>query len=85
MLPTGPSRPWASLSPVTRLVESACEPHQQSPDHGIHLQLAELINNKKANTPREAAMETVRMVNNRNPHVAMLALYVSLFLSGSLL
>lgn len=70
------ARPWMALSPVQQLVERACEPHQSSPDLALHLELAEHINRKKANTPREAAMEVVRMINNRNPHVAMLALHL---------
>lgn len=68
--------PWMALSPVQQLVERSCEPHQSTPDPALHLELAEHINRKKANTPREAAMECVRMINNRNPHVAMLALHL---------
>lgn len=70
------ARPWASLTPLQALVERACDPTMTEPNYGINLELAELVNTKKANTPREAAMETVRMVNNRNPHVAMLALHL---------
>lgn len=72
------------------------------PNYGVNLELAELINEKKANTsvpfrvllpvkpkdevligateqlrrPRDGAMEVVRAINNRNPHIAMLALHV---------
>jgi len=73
------------------------------PNYAVNLELAELVNNKKANTyvlsrsrvaadeayrpcyphqllynsPRDAAMETVRKVNDRNPHTALLGLHVS--------
>ncbi|KAG8800963.1 hypothetical protein FRB91_011466 [Serendipita sp. 411] len=65
---------WIAQSPVEILVQRACDPSLSEPPYHIHVELAELINNKKANTPREAAMATVRMVNHRNPHVSILAL-----------
>ncbi|KAG8836193.1 hypothetical protein FRC17_009536 [Serendipita sp. 399] len=65
---------WISQSPVEILIQRACDPSLSEPPYHIHVELAELINKKKANTPREAAMATVRMVNHRNPHVSILAL-----------
>jgi len=98
---------WVSVSPVEMLVQRACDPSFSEPPYPVHVELAELINTKKANTyvcplwtlaaeqnadvcalscipmavkfdahnsPREAAMATVRMVNHRNPHVSILAL-----------
>ncbi|KAF9811129.1 hypothetical protein IEO21_06647 [Rhodonia placenta] len=69
--------PWTSgmsTSPVEMLVTRACSPSLPEPNYALHLEVAEYINNKKANTPREAAMLMARLVNHRNPHVAMLAL-----------
>ncbi|CCM03446.1 uncharacterized protein FIBRA_05579 [Fibroporia radiculosa] len=73
MLSSSPG--WTSnVSQAELLVTRACSPHLQEPNYALHLEVAEYINQKKANTPREAAMMIARIVNNRNPHVAMLAL-----------
>ncbi|KAJ9117711.1 hypothetical protein QFC24_006425 [Naganishia onofrii] len=68
------ARPWASMSPVEALVERATDPMMAEPNYAINLELAEYINNKKANTPRDAALATVRAINSRNPHTALLAI-----------
>ncbi|KAF8498284.1 hypothetical protein JB92DRAFT_2744870 [Gautieria morchelliformis] len=65
---------WISVSPVEVYVQRACDPALHDPNYAVHLELADHINTKKANTPREAAMATVRLVNHRNPHVSILAL-----------
>jgi hypothetical protein len=44
------------------------------PNYAIHLEVAEFINTKKANNPREAAMLIARLANHRNPHVSILSL-----------
>ncbi|TFY67218.1 hypothetical protein EVJ58_g1767 [Rhodofomes roseus] len=64
----------SSASQTQILVMRACSPHIQEPNYALHLEVAEYINQKKANTPREAAMMIATLVNNRNPHIAMLAL-----------
>ncbi|KAJ9113015.1 hypothetical protein QFC22_006111 [Naganishia vaughanmartiniae] len=71
---TSIARPWASVSPVEALVERATDPMMAEPNYAINLELAEYINNKKANTPRDAALATVRAINSRNPHTALLAI-----------
>ncbi|KAI0946604.1 hypothetical protein AcW1_010032 [Taiwanofungus camphoratus] len=69
------SAAWTSnISPIEVLVTRACTPSMPEPNYTLHLEVAEYINQKKANTPREAAMLVARLVNHRNPHVAMLAL-----------
>lgn len=55
-------------------VHRCCDPSMREPNYAINLELAEYINAKKANTPREAAMTAARLVNHRNPHVSVLAL-----------
>ncbi|KDQ11558.1 hypothetical protein BOTBODRAFT_114262 [Botryobasidium botryosum FD-172 SS1] len=65
---------WISSSPVEVYVQRACDPSLHEPNYAIHLELAEYIGHKKANTPREAAMAIARQVNHRNPHVSLLAL-----------
>ncbi|TEB29671.1 VHS-domain-containing protein [Coprinellus micaceus] len=70
--PTGTS--WTKASPVEVLVTRACDPSLPEPNYASHLEVAEYINTKKANTPREAAMTIARLGNHRNPHVAILAL-----------
>ncbi|KAG1830482.1 VHS-domain-containing protein [Suillus subalutaceus] len=61
-------------SKLEMLVQSACDPTLHEPNYAIHLEIAELINTKKANTPREAAMLIAHLSNHRNPHIAILAL-----------
>ncbi|GAA5899502.1 hypothetical protein JCM8208_000576 [Rhodotorula glutinis] len=76
---------WASSSvghtPSARetllaYIERACDPSLHEPNLSLDLEIADLINSKKANLPREAAVEVVRLVNHRNTHVAMLALHL---------
>lgn len=67
------SNGWISQSPVQIYVSRCCEPSLSEPNYPLNLELAEYIIQKKANTPREAAMAVVQHINNRNPHVAVLA------------
>ncbi|KAF4610248.1 hypothetical protein D9613_010512 [Agrocybe pediades] len=71
--PTGPSS-WMRVSPLEVLITRACEPSLHEPNYALHLEVAEYINQKKANNPREAAMMIARLANHRNPHIAILAL-----------
>src|SRR5258708_6053354 len=41
---------WISTSPVETLVARACDPSVPEPPYPVHLELAEHINKKKANT-----------------------------------
>ena len=81
-----------NVPPLQSLIQRAVDPYLQEPNYAAHLEVAEYINQKKANSyvatfnknsdhrdlllyrPRDAAMTIVRLVNNRNPHVSMLAL-----------
>ncbi|SCZ97205.1 BZ3500_MvSof-1268-A1-R1_Chr4-2g07059 [Microbotryum saponariae] len=61
-----------SIRPVFRReadLDRACDPLLREPNLSLNLEIAELINHKKANTPREAAVELVRLVNHRNAHL----------------
>ncbi|KAF8908157.1 VHS domain-containing protein [Gymnopilus junonius] len=71
--PTGPAS-WTKVSPLEVLITRACEPSMHEPNYALHLEVAEYINQKKANNPREAAMMIARLANHRNPHIAILAL-----------
>ncbi|TDL19030.1 VHS-domain-containing protein [Rickenella mellea] len=64
----------SNVSPLQYLIQKAVETYRHEPDYAAHLEVAEYINQKKANSPREAAMTIVRLVNNRNPHVSILSL-----------
>ncbi|PWN49391.1 VHS-domain-containing protein [Violaceomyces palustris] len=66
--------PEVQATPIQAYVERCCDPSLSQPNLALDLELADYINSKKANTPREAAIETVRKINSRNPHVGMLAL-----------
>ncbi len=63
-----------SASPVEVYVHRACDPSLPEANYALNLELAEHINTKKANTPREAAMTIVRLINHRNPHISILAI-----------
>ncbi|KAH7921878.1 VHS-domain-containing protein [Leucogyrophana mollusca] len=62
------------MSQLEVLVTNACDPSLHEPNYALHLQVADYVNSKKANTPREASMLIARLANHRNPHVAILAL-----------
>ncbi|KAG0305651.1 hypothetical protein BGZ98_003792 [Dissophora globulifera] len=55
-------------------IERACDPSRFEPDLALNLEICDVIKEKQKNTPREAAIYIVRLVNDRNMHVAMLAL-----------
>ncbi|KAF9178224.1 hypothetical protein BGZ51_008018 [Haplosporangium sp. Z 767] len=55
-------------------IERACDPSRFEPDLALNLEICDVIKEKQKNTPREAAVYIVRLVNNRNMHVGMLAL-----------
>ncbi|KNZ57533.1 hypothetical protein VP01_2135g2 [Puccinia sorghi] len=76
-----PGWPTHTLRKLYRYVslERACSPMLSQPNMSLNLEIADLVNMKKANTPREAAMATLQHINRRNTHVSMLALHVSLF------
>ncbi|KAI9934178.1 hypothetical protein AWENTII_008573 [Aspergillus wentii] len=62
------------LSPVQRGVRNACDLQHYEPNLALNLEVADLINSKKGNAPREAAFEIVHLINSRNQNVALLAL-----------
>ncbi|EIM79650.1 VHS-domain-containing protein [Stereum hirsutum FP-91666 SS1] len=72
--PGSPGANWLRASPLEILITRATTASMPEPNYAIHLEVAEYINQKKANTPREAAMLIARLVNHRNPHIAMLTL-----------
>ncbi|KAH9852581.1 VHS domain-containing protein [Lenzites betulinus] len=74
MMLSASSSTWSNVSQLELLISRCCNPILGEPNYAYHLEVAEHINQKKANTPREAAMLIARLVNHRNPHVAMLAL-----------
>ncbi|SJL07418.1 related to GGA2-Arf-binding protein [Armillaria ostoyae] len=74
MLSSPTTSHWLRTSPLEILITRSCDPSLQEPNYALHIEVANYINNKKANTPREAAMLTARLANNRNPHIAILAL-----------
>ncbi|KAI8970879.1 VHS domain-containing protein [Trametes punicea] len=74
MFPSSSSAWTSNVSQLEMLITRACNPSLGEPNYALHLEVADYINKKKANTPREAAMLIARLVNHRNPHVAMLAL-----------
>ncbi|KAF8946250.1 hypothetical protein BGZ47_000999 [Haplosporangium gracile] len=55
-------------------IERACDPSRFEPDLALNLEICDVIKEKQKNTPREAAIYIVRLVNHKNMHVGMLAL-----------
>lgn len=47
---SGLSNGWIGLSPIETLIQRACEPSLGEPPYNLHIELAEYINSKKANT-----------------------------------
>ncbi|GAD93318.1 VHS domain protein [Paecilomyces variotii No. 5] len=64
------------LSPLQRAIHNACDPANYEPNLALNLEVADLINSKKGNAPREAAFTIVRLINSRNQNVSLLALAV---------
>ncbi|KAF3394455.1 ADP-ribosylation factor-binding protein GGA2 [Penicillium rolfsii] len=62
------------LSPLQRAIRNACDPQNYEPNLALNLEVADLINSKKGNSPREAAVEIVHLINARNQNIALLAL-----------
>ncbi|KAJ6551516.1 hypothetical protein B0H19DRAFT_951167 [Mycena capillaripes] len=66
---------WAvTTTPIELLVTRACDPSLHEPNYALHIEVANYINEKKANNPRDAAMLIARLACNRNAHVALLSL-----------
>ncbi|KAF3903297.1 hypothetical protein AA313_de0201888 [Arthrobotrys entomopaga] len=68
-----PAEPHGS-SQLQRFIHTACDPLNFEPNLALQLEIADLINSKKGNTPREAAVAIVGYINSRNPNVSLLAL-----------
>ncbi|KAJ5172116.1 hypothetical protein N7492_004709 [Penicillium capsulatum] len=62
------------LSPLQRAIRNACDPQNYEPNLALNLEVADLINSKKGNAPRESAVDIVHLINSRNQNVALLAL-----------
>ncbi|KAF2758277.1 ADP-ribosylation factor-binding protein-like protein GGA1 [Pseudovirgaria hyperparasitica] len=63
-----------ATTPLQRYILNACDPQNFEPNLALNLEIADTINAKKGNAPREAAVAIVHYINHRNPNVSMLAL-----------
>lgn len=63
-----------AVTPLQRYIQNACSPENFEPNLALCLEIADLINAKKGNAPREAAIAIVQYINHRNPNVSLLAL-----------
>ncbi|KAK2628807.1 hypothetical protein QTJ16_001910 [Diplocarpon rosae] len=61
-------------STLQRYIQQACSPENFEPNLAVNLEVADLINSKKGNAPREAAVAIANYINHRNPNVSLLAL-----------
>lgn len=73
---TRPSHSATASDRLKSMIERACRPTLLEPDLAVNLEIADLINSKKGNLPREAANKIVSLVNSSNPHVSILAMGV---------
>ncbi|KAL8729594.1 MAG: hypothetical protein Q9181_004953 [Wetmoreana brouardii] len=63
-----------ALTPLQRYIQNAIDPQNFEPNLALNLEISDIINSKKGNAPREAAIAIVNYVNHRNPNVSLLAL-----------
>lgn len=66
-----------NFSPLQSLIARAVDPYKHEPDYAAHLEVAEYINNKKANTyvpltyptwmPRQICFQASRGCNDDSP------------------
>lgn len=49
MLNSQTASSWLKVSPIEILISRACEPSLHEPNYALHIEVAEYINNKKAN------------------------------------
>ncbi|CAF9929083.1 MAG: hypothetical protein ALECFALPRED_004244 [Alectoria fallacina] len=61
-------------TPLQRYIQNAVDPQNYEPNLALDLEISDLINSKKGNAPREAAVAIVNYVNHRNANVSLLAL-----------
>lgn len=59
-------------SKISRRVQQACRAHE--PNMGLNFEIADMVNEKQGNAPREAAYNVVKLVNNSDPFVCINAL-----------
>ncbi|KAK9386178.1 VHS domain-containing protein [Lipomyces mesembrius] len=64
----------AERSRLSRLIDRACDPSHLEPNLSLNIEIADLINEKKGNSAREAATQIVKLVNSRSSAVAILSL-----------
>ncbi|KAI5294643.1 hypothetical protein KEM52_003540 [Ascosphaera acerosa] len=64
----------SAQSTLQRYIFNACDPQNYEPNLALNLEVCDLVNAKKGNAPREAAITIVSIVNSRNPNVSILAL-----------
>ncbi|KAL8841022.1 MAG: hypothetical protein Q9176_003594 [Flavoplaca citrina] len=63
-----------AMTPLQRYIQNAVDPQNFEPNLALNLEISDLINSKKGNAPREAAIAIVNYINHRNFNVSLLAL-----------
>jgi len=61
-------------NPMDDIVDRACNAALYEPNLALNMEICDIINTKKKNYPRYAAIAIVNKINNRNPTVDLLAL-----------
>ncbi|MCJ1302906.1 hypothetical protein MMC08_005711, partial [Hypocenomyce scalaris] len=70
----GPTFTEPAQTPLQRYIQNAVDPQNFEPNLALNLEISDLINSKKGNAPREAAVAIVNYINHRNPNISLLAL-----------
>lgn len=63
-----------SAARLISMIERACSPTLMEPNLALNLEIVDLINQKKASFPREAAVAIVKLINSRTPQTSILAM-----------
>lgn len=61
-------------NPMDEIVDRACNPALYEPNLALNMEICDIINQKKKNYPRYAAIAIVNKINSRDPTVALLSL-----------
>ncbi|KAL2316293.1 putative ADP-ribosylation factor-binding protein C1F3.05 [Schizosaccharomyces pombe] len=65
-----------SSQTLSKYIDKATDQFNLEPNLALNIEIADLINEKKGNAPREAALLILKRVNSANPTVSYLALHL---------
>lgn len=67
----------SNISPkLLRRIYRACRPTLEEPNLALNLEICDYVNSKQGSVPRETAIAIVKLINQRDPQTAELALHL---------